>query len=129
MNRRHEQAALLLKKARQDETVVNEVVDCPSVSNEIIGFHCQQAVEKLLKALLVECEVRFRKTHNLRQLMGLLADSQHPVPDDLGELDTLTPFAAFFRYDAEPAAVSLDRHKALDMVRRLREWVEAQLRQ
>ena len=31
-------------------------------------FHCQQAVEKVWKALLFWHDVPFRKTHNLREL-------------------------------------------------------------
>jgi HEPN domain-containing protein len=43
---------LLLRKAAQDEALLGEVLTSDQVSDEIIGFHCQQAVEKLLKALL-----------------------------------------------------------------------------
>lgn len=37
-----------------------------------ICFHCQQAVEKFLKALLQEAAVAFYKTHNLEALGKLL---------------------------------------------------------
>ena len=50
--KRREQALLLLRKAAQDESLPDEVLDSENVSDEVIGFHCQQAAEKMLKALL-----------------------------------------------------------------------------
>ena len=50
----HEQALLLLRKAGQDEILLEEVVRSKRISDEIIGFHCQQAIEKYLKAVLSE---------------------------------------------------------------------------
>lgn len=125
--KRHEQAILLLEKARQDETLVDEVVTSEKVSDEIVGFHCQQAAEKLLKALLAYHGVHFHRTHNLRQLMVTLADEGHALPEDLQDIDTLSPFAAVLRYEAPPMEVSLDRTHARDQLRRLREWVESQI--
>ena len=121
--KQHEQALVLLEKARQDEALVNEVLPAEHISDEIIGFHCQQAVEKLLKAVLVACGVHFHRTHNLRQLMDLLGDAGRPVPEDLNDLDTLTPFAVVHRYETPRIAASLNRREALELVRRLREWV------
>ncbi len=122
--RRHEQALLLLQKAREDETLVEEVLASQRVSDEIVGFHCQQAAEKFLKAVLSEIGVYFQRTHNLRQLMDLLSDAGHPLPDDLNELDTLTPFGTTFRYDVIPAGHEFDRQRAREMLRQLRTWVE-----
>ena len=122
--RRHEQALLLLQKAREDETLVEEVLASQRVSDEIVGFHCQQAAEKFLKAVLSEIGVYFQRTHNLRQLMDLLSDARHPLPDDLNELDTLTPFGTTFRYDMISAGHEFDRQQAREMLRQLRTWVE-----
>ena len=124
--KQHEQALLLLEKARQDEALVAEVLTSDNVSDEIIGFHCQQAAEKLLKALSAQCGVHFHRTHNLRQLMALLADEGRSVPDDLQNLDMLTPFAVLHRYEA-PLVSTLERRQMREMVRRLREWVEPQI--
>jgi HEPN domain-containing protein len=40
---------------------------------EIVGFHCQQTVEKYLKALLTFYQVEFPKTHELDRLLTLTA--------------------------------------------------------
>ena len=67
------------------------------VSDEIVGFHCQQAAEKILKALLSDLGVRFRKTHEIGALMALLAQAGHALPDQFENLDALTPFGAIYR--------------------------------
>lgn len=58
-----ERAKLLLSKAYDDEILLEEIVPNEKITDEIIGFHAQQAAEKLLKALLmarvwmaVECQ-------------------------------------------------------------------------
>ena len=40
---------------------------------EIVGFHCQQAVEKFLKALLAYYQVEFPKTHDIERLLVLVS--------------------------------------------------------
>jgi HEPN domain-containing protein len=59
--KRREQALLLLRKAGQDEALPDEVLASRSVDDEVIGFHCQQAAEKILKALLPISECGFAR--------------------------------------------------------------------
>jgi HEPN domain-containing protein len=127
--RQHEQALLYLKKAVEDEVLLDEVLASPRVSDTVIGFHCQQAAEKLLKALLSNLMVRFRRTHDLRELMDLLTDSGHTLPEALADLDILTPYAVEFRYEflAQEQETPLDRQEARELVRRLHTWVESQI--
>ncbi len=40
---------------------------------DTIAFHCQQAVEKYLKALLLFYDIEFRKSHSLIYLLDLLS--------------------------------------------------------
>jgi HEPN domain-containing protein len=123
--KRREQALLLLRKAAQDEALLDQVLTSGDVSDEIIGFHCQQAAEKILKALLSDIGVRFRKTHDIGALMSLAAEAGHPLPTQFENLDTLTPFGAIYRYDDYDAPVSLDRVAARGSLRQLRLWVES----
>lgn len=39
--KQREQALLLLRKASQDESLLDQVLTSDKVSDEIIGFHCQ----------------------------------------------------------------------------------------
>jgi HEPN domain-containing protein len=127
--KQREQALLLLRKAAQDETLLDEVLTSDQVSDEIIGFHCQQAAEKILKALLSDAGVRFRKTHEIGALMALLAQAGHALPDQFENLDVLTPFGATYRYEDYDAVVSLDRLAARESLRELPAWVETRLRE
>lgn len=44
----HDHALLLLAKARSDIAVIERLADDDDIADDIIGFHSQQAVEKLL---------------------------------------------------------------------------------
>lgn len=41
--------------------------------HRMVCLHGQQAVEKILKALLTECGVEFKRTHNIVDLLSLLS--------------------------------------------------------
>src|SRR6266436_6727442 len=97
--RQAEQARLFLAKAAEDESLLDAVLPLPGVSDAIFGFHCQQASEKLLKALLSHHRVAFSRTHDLNELMELLEAAGHPLADEAASVDELTPFAVQFRYD------------------------------
>ena len=125
--KKREQAFLFLRKAAQDEILLDEVIDNPRIADEIIGFHCQQAAEKIIKALLSTRGVRFRKTHDLAELGLLLKNVGIPLPEHLRDLDVLTPFGVVYRYEDYAGEVSLDRQRAREMIRALRSWVEDQL--
>lgn len=71
---------IFLAKAAQDELVVNKLSSLPESGDEIIGFHLQQAAEKLLKALLVFKGIEFRFTHNLGELSHLLVKHGEHMP-------------------------------------------------
>jgi HEPN domain-containing protein len=62
-----------LTKANNDLKVAeHEIVLRPEdMVTEAICFHCQQAVEKFLKAYLITNEIEFGRTHNLEYLLEL----------------------------------------------------------
>ncbi len=122
--RQHEQALLFLKKAAEDEALLDAVLTVETVADATFGFHCQQAAEKLLKALLSELCIRFQRTHDLQELMNLLEVAGHKLPEDLCRVDELTPFAVEFRYDDLTFAESFDRAATRDLVRQLHHYVE-----
>ena len=122
-----EQAMLLFDKGSQDAALVDEVLESTAIGDESVGFHCQQAAEKFLKALLSAAGVTFQRTHNLRQLMDLLSDAGQRLPPELEDLDTLTPFGTTFRYDMLPMAHDFDRKRAREMVRRLQSWTRERI--
>ena len=124
-----ERAELLLAKAKDDEALLEEVISNEKVRDEIIGFHAQQASEKLLKALLMAKNIPYRRTHDLRELIDLIRDNKIKFPESLMEIRTLSPFAVEFRYDYIPLEEEeeFNRKKALEIVQQLRKWVENML--
>ncbi len=118
---------LFLRKAAQDEALLDAVIESDKVSDEVIGFHCQQAAEKMLKALLSDLGAAFHKTHELGALMETLARSGAPLPGEFENLDMLTPFGAVYRYDDYDGTESLNRTETRAMLRSLRSWVEDRL--
>jgi len=64
------------------------------------AYHCQQAAEKLVKAVLVEANTAFPKTHDIAALIGLLP-SGHRLKRKLRSLEKLTPYGVAYRYPAE----------------------------
>ncbi len=126
-----ELAELLLRKARQDEFTLEKLIPDPASPDEVIGFHAQQAVEKMLKAVLALASIQYRRTHDLVELLDLLRESNISFPAQLDEVRHLTPFAAAFRYGELPEQPQrpFNRSWALDCVRKVRTWVESVLRE
>ena len=67
----------------------------------IIAFHCQQCVEKYLKAILTLHEIEFPKQHDLEELLVLLLKKDPLLAVLRNKLKLLTPFAVSFRYPGE----------------------------
>ena len=119
---------LFLRKAAQDEALLDAVIASDKVSDEVIGFHCQQAAEKMLKALLSDLGAAFHKTHELGALMDSLARSGAPLPGEFENLDVLTPFGAVYRYDDYDGTEPLNRADTRALLKSLRALVEDRLR-
>ena len=65
---------------------------------DVAVYHCQQAVEKAIKAYLTYRDIVFEKTHNLSLLLidCIPLDSSFKQWEDVAEI--LTPYASEFRY-------------------------------
>jgi len=122
-----EMVRMLLRKARQDEAVVEALVGDPKFDDETVGFHAQQAVEKLLKAWLSHLGADYPKVHRLETLLDLLAEYDKALPSELAEVTRLTPFATVFRYDDLPLAADVNRAGLPGLIRSVRSFVEDQI--
>ena len=71
-----------LQKVAEDYRVAEALAALAEPLDDSICFHCQQAAEKLLKALLVASGVTPPRTHDLEELVALLAPAQ-PLPADI----------------------------------------------
>ena len=122
-------AELLLRKAAQDEFTLDKLISDPDAPDEVIGFHAQQAVEKMLKAVLALRSVRYRRTHDLVELIDALRDNGIVFPNELEEVRLLGPFATEYRYDDLPCdgAPPVDREWIRECIRRTRSWAEKEM--
>jgi HEPN domain-containing protein len=90
-----------LAKAEMDWTSVEILSEHPQGPRQAICFHCQQYVEKLLKALLTHHQIEAPRTHDLRRLIQL-ASSQAPGLDAFADrADALSMAGVEIRYPDE----------------------------
>lgn len=119
-------AGLLLARAEDDIALVRASVDAAELTDSIVGFHAQQAAEKLLKAALARRRVAYPFTHDLERLLELAEEAVGERPPEEDSLAALTPWAVEFRYGEVPED-DLDRPQTLALLEGLRAWVVALL--
>ncbi len=110
----------LVGLASDDEAAARAMLPVASITDAIVGFHAQQAVEKALKAVLTANEIEFPFIHNLGYLAELCKQNAIELPQALDGLDDLTPFAAMLRYGSPEQRV--ERQIALNWATAAVEW-------
>ena len=116
-------AQIFLIKAAEDEAAL--LAD--GNPDTVLGFHAQQAVEKLIKALLSQLGVPFELTHNLERLETALLAAGETLPITSLPLDELTDYAVVYRYDMMTQQSGPDRADLIQTVRLIREHVAARI--
>jgi uncharacterized protein len=108
-----------LRVAERDRRAILACIAADPPLHDTAAFHCQQAVEKLLKGYLTLAGKRGGKTHSLEQL-GKLAQASFP---DIAELVTAargwSDWVHVFRYpeeDAPPDPDETEIRAALDVI-------------
>lgn len=95
-----------VKKAEGDFKVANQVLRRrKEIVPDAACFHCQQCVEKYLKARLVEAGLAFPKTHDLLVLVNLCANVEPGWLTFAKKLDAITGYAVDFRYPGRSATL------------------------
>jgi hypothetical protein len=87
----HDLAVRFARKARSDEIALEKLADDPDVPDDLIGFHAQQALEKLLKSALAHAGVAPPRIHDLGELMARLAYVGLSPPTSVSEARALVP--------------------------------------
>jgi HEPN domain-containing protein len=123
----HDHALLLLSKARADKLVLDKLADDSEIADDVIGFHAQQAVEKLLKAVLADRDVEYPRVHDIDRLVDLLEAHNGSLPPQARELDELTPWATQLRYNELLDMERLDRQAAQRFVEAVLKWADVEL--
>lgn len=98
----------------------------PEVLFEDLCFDAQQATEKAVKAVLVLNGRRFPKTHDIGELLDLVATAGVAVPQQVLQARRLTPYAVAGRYPGVSEEASEEDHReALATAERAVRWAEA----
>jgi HEPN domain-containing protein len=69
-----------------------------NLPTDTLSFHCQQAVEKLLKAYLISKNEKIIFTHNLADLVSICIKHDKAFESIIEKAEILTPFAVEIRY-------------------------------
>ena len=89
-----------------------------------VGFHCQQAAEKFLKALLTLNQIEFPKTHDLGALLDLVSPVETSLAESLNDILLLNPYGVEIRYPGDMQAIDPeDAQNALKLAKRVRDAV------
>ena len=92
------QTAKWILKAEEDWQGANELAALTPPLRDLVGFHCQQAAEKYLEALLQDRGAVVPKTHNLKDLLNLLLPHDATLATLRRILQPLTRYAVEYRY-------------------------------
>ena len=65
---------------------------------DTIAFHCQQAVEKYIKASLIYLEIEFQRSHDLPYLLEILSRKVEIKPEIFDKAILLNGFSVEIRY-------------------------------
>jgi len=123
------QEAVLARKAQADAVAVRELAGNAEITDEIIGFHAQQAIEKWLKAVMAHRGMDEVRIHDIGRLLQLLQNDGAELPVNAERLDDLTIYAVPMRYDELLDAEPLDREATVELVDEVGRWASNALGQ
>jgi HEPN domain-containing protein len=93
-------------KAEQDfESAQHLIKKVEKPVPDVVCFHCQQCIEKYLKAFLVQNNVEPPEIHDLQRLKNLCVKLDENFNQVSEGLDVLNAYAVDFRYPGEGATV------------------------
>jgi HEPN domain-containing protein len=115
-----------IEKADEDRLVVHQLLEADSIARGIMGFHCQQATEKYLKAYLIFNGIEPERTHNLEFLLQRCA----AIDNSFSEIDlmNLTDYGIEVRYPGdflEPSFIEIN--ELMLIVNQIREKIMSRI--
>ena len=93
---------------------------------ELIFFHMQQSVEKLLKALLTLHKIPYTKTHDIEQLSTLLKNNNIILVENIEQFNSLSNYAVEGRYAMIHDDIE-DAHSYIAEIKKLLNFVREQI--
>src|SRR5579862_6557895 len=92
------QTAKWVRKAEADWEVAHKLAGEKPAPRDIVCFHCQQAAEKYLKALLQESGLVVPKIHELADIVDLLLPGDATLARLRRKANSLTQYGVDYRY-------------------------------
>jgi len=117
-----------LDKAEADLHAARYLLKGGPAYSAAVAFHCQQAAEKYLKAMLSAQGVPFPKTHDLDALIELVAGFSADLAAELDVCSALTPYGVETRYPGDfPEITREEAQRALELAECSRDAVRIAL--
>ncbi len=107
-----EHALQLWEMAGRDLKALQSMRDGKQFSDEVFGFHAQQAIEKALKVWMAVRHLTYPRSHDF----GILIRNLEETGENrtfLPDLEDYTIFAVQYRYEAYDETDDLDREDAI----------------
>ncbi len=119
---------LWLQHAHSNLRIAERGTRLKGVLLEDLCFNAQQAAEKALKAVCVQRQVDFPKTHSLVRLMDILEADGLSLSEEIKAADILTQYAVQARYPGENEEITPDEYReTLQLAARVVFWAEKQV--
>lgn len=118
-----------IKKAENDFRAAEILLSDPDPPTDTICYHCQQSVEKHLKAFLTANEKDFIKTHDLDYLTKLCLKIEKNFENYQADIISLNKYAIESRYPADiPILYSIEEAKqAFETSKEIIRFIKSQL--
>lgn len=114
-------ARRLLSLAERDVNAFEVLKNQSGIHPETVCFHAQQAVEKIIKAVLIANNIAPSRTHDLEALAYAVLAIPIELPVTLEDLIKLNPYAVTYRYE-EADIATMSTALANDIVQAIRLW-------
>jgi len=113
-----------LSKAEEDFSAAKSLITYGASFLSTVCFHSQQAAEKYLKAFLTYHQVEFPKTHDIDELLDLIAPTDKKLSESLRDVIVLTNYGVDVRYPGDfPNVTFSDAEEAIQMAEKVRRLV------
>ena len=91
---------------------------------DTVTFHCQQAIEKYLKAYLIFQDIQFKRSHDLIYLLDLITVKDSDFGQHYDTLVELEGYAVEIRYPNETIFLTKDKvENAIKTAKDIRDFV------
>jgi len=111
-----------IKKAEGDWKVATREFNYDEPVYDIVCFHAHQCVEKYMKAILIENEIRFEKIHDLEILLNQCKEILPELLIQKEALIWLTQYSVRVRYPGFEATKE-DAIRAVETAKKIRQTI------